>query len=119
MKKLLFIAVILISCQKQEIRRATKCPTFDHDEFVDTWTWQKVKHPGQQWEDLDMGILQDIVITPDTMYYLNVPTIREPWYDLQCSMIDNGASQTLFVEIYNDTLHYTGLADGTEWILTK
>lgn len=121
MKKILLASLLLLGCAKQEFKpttqgRAKLCVDFDMNEFMDTWTWRTRQYQGQQVEQLDLYGLQNITIQSDTMWTNGYGV---DWTYMDCSIIDQQGSQLIYVEIYNDTMTWTGINDGTIWTLTK
>lgn len=117
MKAIIILLLLLAGCQKFTHRERSKCPGIDYDEFLNTWTWQTIQEPGGQPQPLNMGACQNITFTPDSAIY--DCGLATSWTDLGCSYIDNEGSQQLFVQIWSDTLRFTGMNTGTIWILTK
>lgn len=118
MKKILFISLALIACEKEPITTTNGrwCEPLDVNDFSDTWTWETIQYAGQQPQQLNLLGLQYITITPDSMYQM---IQADSWTDLGCRVIDNGGSQLLQVNINGNTMTWTGLNDGTVWTLSR
>ena len=124
MRIILLLAVVLLGCQKEVLTPTVKntdrvgkfCQDLDFNEFQDTWTWRTRQNPNGTIDQLDLWGLQQITINQDSMY---MSILAVNWTYMDCSIIDQEGSQYLYVEIYNDTMTWTGLNDGTIWTLTK
>ena len=135
MKKLLFtalIAAVAASCKKeqalqkrhpvQELPVLTPCVELDRTKFIGNWKYVSIQNRNDQFPQmLEMGVLQDIVITKDSIKFKNFPFFGEKWTYLDCSIIKgvNGEEDVLVSFFGGNIMTFEGKRTGTIWTLRR
>ena len=123
MKNLLLLPLLLIilsatSCKKEVINERN-CTVLPRD-FIGKWKWHQIKNVDGNWEFLSMGVLQDITITKDSIFYDNTNWLNCSWMNTNCSYVKGfSESQIIKVSISSDTMFLKGVSDLTEWKLLR
>lgn len=116
---LFLMCLFFCSCEKQVIKERCECPPLP-SEIIGNWKWEQRKQYNQNWEQLNMGVLQNISINDSMIVYPAMQSFNCFYFDLGCSVVSGiSASQNVKVSIYQDTLYFEGINDGIFWKLSR
>lgn len=121
---ILLLTILLISCQKEQIKPIIQnrfpCAVLPISQFTGNWKWQSVKHPNQDWKIMNADIFQEITITNDSIIMTNIPQISYKWTDLGCSTIQGFSPEwNVVVQINGDVMILSSTLNETQWILSR
>lgn len=117
--KYILLILVFSSCKKENVNPDLKCPGLPFEMYSE-WKWGAIKYPNSNWQELNVGTLQNIEITETQFIYQNVNGFDFNYIHLGCGIISGFCDyQNVFVEINSDTLYFTGVNDQIKWRLYK